>query len=111
MVGVTKEMKCGVKGTILWNSEDRKKVNIEFENGVIMKNRNYASFYNGCLNPSAHYVNMCEVGYIFNSKQGDVVKVINVINSRKILIEFQDEKKYKKYVTHGEIKKNMVFNP
>ena len=40
-LGIIKEMKCGIKGTTIWVSEDGKKVNIEFENGVIMKNRNW----------------------------------------------------------------------
>lgn len=111
LIGITKEMKCGVKGTIIWTSEDRKKLDIEFENGLVMKNKSYISFYGKALNPLNPRLEMCKDGYIFTSNQGDIVKVIDVIDSRKILVEFQDEEKYQKYIAHKEVKNGSVFNP
>lgn len=110
-LGTIKEMKCGIKGTIIWASEDGKKVNIEFENGVIMKNRNLSSFLSGGLNPKKPRLEMCKEGDVFISNQGCIFVVKNVFNSMKILIEFQDEYKYQKLVTHNDIKKRSIFNP
>ena len=111
LVGITKEMKCGIKGTIIWNSDDRKKLDIEFENGVIMKNRSYVSFYGRALNPLNPRLEMCKKGDIFVSNQGCLFEVKEIFNSNKILIEFQDEQKYQKIVTHGDISKRSPFNP
>lgn len=111
LVGITKEMKCGIKGTIIWCSEDRKKVNIEFENGLIMYNKCFSSFSSKSLNPLSEHINVAKIGYVFRTNQLCVAKVIDVVNCNKILIEFQDENKYKKYVTNSEIKSGSISNP
>ena len=110
-LGITKEMKCGIKGTIVWVSDDEKKVNVEFENGVIMKNRNYATFSSCKLNPQKPRLEMCKEGERLINNQGDLFIIKQVINSIKILIEFQDEHKYQKFVTHEEIKSRSISNP
>lgn len=111
LVGITKEMKCGIKGTVIWASEDRKKVNIEFENGVIMTDRCYSSFSSKSLNPLSLYINIPTIGFIFKTNQGSMARVLEVINCNKILIEFQDEYRYKKYVPNSEIKSGSILNP
>ena len=52
-----------------------------------------------------------KVGDYFTSAQGDVVKVIEYISNKKVLIEYQDEYEYKTYVTTGNLKKGSFKNP
>ena len=68
-------------------------------------------FSSKSLNPLSEYINVAKIGYIFRTNQTCVAKVIDVISCNKILIEFQDENKYKKYVTNSEIKSGSISNP
>lgn len=52
-----------------------------------------------------------KVGDYFTSAQGDTVRVIEYISSRKVLIEYQDEHKYKTYVATGNLKTGSFKNP
>lgn len=52
-----------------------------------------------------------DIGYTFTSRQGCTVKVIDYVSSKNVLIEYQDNFKYRVYVTAQNLRNGNFKNP
>lgn len=50
-------------------------------------------------------------GKLFKNKAGDTLKVIKVVNHKRVLIEYQDKHKYRYYVTKFNVLEGYNKNP
>ncbi len=93
-LGETKMMNCGMNATII-NYNKAHDIDVQFEDGVVLKHKSYTSFKNGeILNPNLkrHSPNksLKRIGEVRTMKCGLNAEIINYRSSRDIDVKFED---------------------
>lgn len=92
--GETKMMNCGMNATII-NYNKAHDIDIQFEDGIVLKHKSYTSFKNGeILNPNLkrHSPNksLKRIGEVRTMKCGLNAEIIDYRSSRDIDVKFED---------------------
>ena len=84
-------------------------IKVQFEDGTIVTSR-YSRFKEGCIKNPNFYKNT-RIGEKSKDNYGTEVVIVDYINSGKVLVEFQDEKKSRIYVEYDAFKNGNIRNP
>lgn len=121
-IGETQTMNCGLKAKII-NYVNNKDIDIEFEDGKIIKHKAYNSFKRGIIkHPSVHttkakYINK-RIGEINTAKNGMKMTIVAYKDCDNIDIEFEDgliihNQSYKSFrkgfIKHPDKKRNTIY--
>ena len=117
-IGETKKMKCGMTATII-NRHTGQKIDVQFEDGTIIKNKTYTSFAKGVIgNPNLEGTSAYAKEHGAQTRLGEVCTMNNGMNAKIVAyrgandidIEFEDGTiVYKR--EYAAFKRGSVANP
>ena len=85
-------------------------IDIQFEDGVIIENKDYRSFKEGEVGHPERVYSKMRVGEEVTNKQGEHLKLICYRNSTDVDIQF-DDGTILKHKNYGKFKKGLIFKP
>ena len=85
-------------------------IDIQFEDGVIIENKDYRSFKEGKVGHPERVYSKIRVGEEVTNKQGEHLKLICYRNSIDVDIQF-DDGTILKHKNYGKFKKGLIFKP
>ena len=83
-------------------------ITIQFDDGTIIEHRDYANFIKGCVENPNYKERLFEESY---NNDGDLMKIVEYTKADDIIVEFQDEYKYRKRTTYRYFKNGDIYNP
>lgn len=107
---VTNNQKLNMKIICYRNAND---IDVIFENdNTIVKNKSYKSFKKGeIINPNFNYYKNIRIGETNYNNQGCLMKIIDYKTNKDIMVEFQDDYKYKIRTQYEAFKLGNLKNP